>query len=482
MGAQPSLQARIPAVGRLLETAAVQPLIAAHGREAVTIAIRQLQADLRAAIANESSEDLPQLGEAALAARIERLLQEAAVPSLRRVFNLTGTVLHTNLGRASLPREAIDAMVAVACEPSNLEFDLHTGKRGDRDSHVESLLCELTGAEAATVVNNNAAAVMLVLNTLARGREVLVSRGELVEIGGSFRIPDVMTRAGSRLVEVGTTNRTHLEDFAGAIGAKTAMVMKVHHSNFVMTGFVAAADETSLAELAHSRGLTFAVDLGSGTLVDLQRFGLPHEVTPSESLQHGADLVTFSGDKLLGGPQAGIIVGKRALIERIKRNAMKRALRLDKISIAALGAVLMLYRNPDALAQRLPTLRLLTRSYDDILGATRRVLPALKNALGPTAEVTLAACQSVIGSGSLPSNELQSAGFEIRPVQPRRSATAALNAIVDELRSLPIPVIGRVHHDALFLDLRCLEDEAAFVDQLRTLSAARSGSEHRPKR
>jgi L-seryl-tRNA(Ser) seleniumtransferase len=480
MGTSTSLQARIPSVGRMLELAAVQPLIAAHGRDAVTAAIREMQSQLRAQLTNETAEEPQQLEEAALIARIERVLQENSTASLRRVFNLTGTVLHTNLGRAPLPREAIDAMVAAATEPSNLEFDLESGKRGDRDSHVEPLLCELTGAEAATVVNNNAAAVMLVLNTLARRKDVLVSRGELVEIGGSFRIPDVMARAGSRLVEVGTTNRTHLEDFSSAIGASTGMVMKVHHSNFVMEGFVAAADETALAELAHARGIPFAVDLGSGTLVDLQRFGLPHEVTPTESLKQGADLVTFSGDKLLGGPQAGIIVGARVLIERIKRNPMKRALRLDKISIAALGAVLALYRNPDQLAQRLPTLRLLTRSYDDILGATRRLLPVLKSALGPSVEVTLTACQSVVGSGSLPSNQLPSAGFEIRPVEPKRSATAALNAIVAELRSLPIPVIGRIHHDALFLDLRCLEDEAAFADQLKLLTAVRSGSGHRP--
>jgi L-seryl-tRNA(Ser) seleniumtransferase len=479
MGRDTSLQARIPSVGRMLELAALQPLIGEYGREAVTAAVREVQAELRAELARDAVEDPPQLEEAALVARVGLALQRESIASLRRVFNLTGTVLHTNLGRAPLPKEAIDAMVA--SEPSNLEFDLDSGKRGDRDSHVDALLCQLTGAEAATVVNNNAAAVMLVLNTLARRKEVLVSRGELVEIGGSFRIPDVMTRAGCRLVEVGTTNRTHLEDFSSAMGAGTGLVMKVHHSNFTMEGFVAAAEESSLAALAHSRGLPFAVDLGSGTLVDLERFGLPHEITPAESLKHGADLVTFSGDKLLGGPQAGIIVGRRELIERIKRNPMKRALRLDKISIAALGAVLALYRNPDRLAERLPTLRLLTRSYDDILGATRRLLPALKSALGPSVQVTLTACQSVIGSGSLPSNQLPSAGFEIRPVEPKRSATAALNAIVAGLRALPIPVIGRIHHDALFLDLRCLEDEAAFADQLKPLSAARSGSGSRPR-
>jgi L-seryl-tRNA(Ser) seleniumtransferase len=474
-----SLRARIPAVSRMLDLPGVQPLIEAHGRAAVTAAIREMQAQLRVDLARLVSDELP-LDEAALITRVADVLQRRAQAPLRRVFNLTGTVLHTNLGRAALPQEAIDAMVAVASEPSNLEFDLDTGKRGDRDSHTEGLLCELTGAEAATVVNNNAAAVMLVLNTLARRKDVLVSRGELVEIGGSFRIPDVMTRAGCRLVEVGTTNRTHLEDFANAIGPATGLVMKVHHSNFVMAGFVAEANATELATLAHARDLALAVDLGSGTLVDLDRFGLPHEPTPAETLRQGADLVTFSGDKLLGGPQAGIIVGKASLIERIKRNPMKRALRLDKLSIAALSAVLGLYRNPDRLAQRLPTLRLLTRSYESILATTRRLLPTLSAAFGASAQVTLVACKSVIGSGSLPSNELPSAGFEIRPLASKRDATVALNGLVDELRGLPIPVIGRVQHDALLLDIRCLEDEAAFIEQLQPLIAARSETERPP--
>jgi L-seryl-tRNA(Ser) seleniumtransferase len=477
-GGDPS-RARIPAVGRMLDLPAIRPLLDAHGRAAVTAAIREMQAQVRAELAQIAGEDRL-LDEAALVARVASLLEHRSHSSLRRVFNLTGTVLHTNLGRAPLPQEAIDAMVAVASEPSNLEFDLDTGKRGDRDRHTESLLCELTGAEAATVVNNNAAAVMLVLNTLARRKDVLVSRGELVEIGGSFRIPDVMTRAGCRLIEVGTTNRTHLDDFANAIGPSTGLVMRVHHSNFVMAGFVAQANPAELAALAHARELALAVDLGSGTLVDLERFGLPHEPTPAESLRQGADLVTFSGDKLLGGPQAGIIVGKASLIERIKRNPMKRALRLDKVSIAALSAVLDLYRNPDGLAQRLPTLRLLTRSYENILAATRRLLPTLSAALGSSAQVTLVACKSVIGSGSLPSNELPSAGFEIRPLAPRREATLALNNIVEQLRRLPIPVIGRIHHDALLLDIRCLEDEAVFAEQLQPLIAARSERAHRP--
>ncbi|HVZ34080.1 MAG TPA: L-seryl-tRNA(Sec) selenium transferase, partial [Polyangiaceae bacterium] len=270
------------------------------------------------------------------------------------------------------------------------------------------------------------------------------------------------------------------EDFANAIGPRTGLLMKVHHSNFVMTGFVADADPTQLAALAYARELAFAVDLGSGTLVDLERFGLPHEPTPAESLRQGADLVTFSGDKLLGGPQAGIIVGKASLIARIKHNPMKRALRLDKLSIAALGAVLQLYRNPDRLAQRLPTLRLLTRSYETILATTRRLLPVVSAAFGSSAQVTLVACKSVIGSGSLPSNELPSAGFEIRPLASKREASGALDRLVKQLRGLPIPVIGRIQHDALLLDIRCLEDETAFVEQLQSLIAARSAKGRRP--
>jgi L-seryl-tRNA(Ser) seleniumtransferase len=481
MGRGENLHARIPSVGRLLESPTVQPLIQAHGRAAVTAAIREVQAQLRHQIISNPGAE-PSLDEAALISRVECLLQKQAEPSLRRVFNLTGTVLHTNLGRAPLAAEAIAAMVAVASEPNNLEFDLDSGKRGDRDTHVEALLQELTGAEAATVVSNNAAAVMLALNTLARRRGVLVSRGELVEIGGSFRIPDVMQRAGCRLVEVGTTNRTHLGDFASAIGPGTAAIMRVHHSNFVMHGFVASADEKELAELAHSRGIPFIVDLGSGTLVDLERFGLPHEATPMESLARGADLVTFSGDKLLGGPQAGIIVGRRSLVERIRRNPMKRALRLDKISIAALGATLMLYRNPDSIAQRLPTLRLLTRSHEDMRSLARRLLPKMQETLGPSVQISVTACASLIGSGSLPSHQLPSLGFEIRAAAGIRSAAAVLNDVAEDLRSLPIPVIGRIHRDALILDLRCLEDEAAFAGQLDILSAKRAERPLRRKR
>jgi L-seryl-tRNA(Ser) seleniumtransferase len=469
-----SARAQIPSVARTLEAPAVQALVATHGHHTVVAAIREAQSQLRERFARELPDDGPgELEHGALIARIAHVLERRTAPSLRRVFNLTGTVLHSNLGRAPLPPEAIEAMVKVATESANLEFDLETGNRGDRDSHIEKLLCELTGAEAATAVNNNAAAVMLVLNTLARGKEVLVSRGELVEIGGSFRIPDVMVRAGSRLVEVGTTNRTHLADFAGAIGPRTALVMKVHHSNFAMTGFVASANETELAELAHARGVAFATDLGSGTLVDLAEFGLAHEVTPAECLQRGADLVTFSGDKLLGGPQAGLIVGKADLIARIKRNPMKRALRLDKITIAGLAAVLALYRDPDRLARRLPTLRLLTRPQADIDAAAQRLAPLVAAAMGPATHVTAVPCRSVVGSGALPTDELPSAGIEIRPLVAKRSVGSALKALAKELRELPIPVIGRIEHDTLLLDLRCLEDEPAFAAEIETLAARR---------
>ena len=430
-------------------------LVAQHGRSAVTDAVRGVLAELRAA-------KTPELGQAdAVLARAAERLGRDAQPSLRPVFNLTGTGVHTNFGRAQLPEEAIEAMAAAARDPVNLEYDLETGKRGERDAQVEEILCRLTGAEAATVVNNNAAALLLVLSTLAARREVPVSRGELIEIGGSFRLPELMARSGCRLREVGTTNRTHLSDFADALGPKTGLLLKVHASNYAIEGFTAAVAEADLARLCGERKLPFVVDLGSGTLIDLRRFGLPHEPTAEESLAQGADIVTFSGDKLLGGPQAGIIVGRADLLARIRRNPLRRALRVDKLTLAALGATLRLYLDPDRLAERVPVLRMLARPQGEIRAMAERLRPLLEKALGPKSTLEVIGCESQIGSGALPTRRIASAGLGIRPGGDRIAAA---------LRRLPVPVIGRIHQGALILDLRCLQDEAGFAAQLSQLT------------
>jgi len=456
---------------------AVQALGAQYGHTAVVHAIRSLLSEMRQAMLDGVALPVEALQEPSLARHLQARLEAAMQPSLRRVFNLTGTVLHTNLGRALLPAEAIDAVQAVMAQPCNLEYDLAPGERGDRDTHVEALLAELTGAEAATVVNNNAAAVLLVLSTLAARKEVIVSRGELIEIGGSFRIPAIMAHAGCRLREVGTTNRTHRADFEQAIGARSAMLMKVHTSNYAIQGFTAAVPEKELAALAHERGLPFVVDLGSGTLVDLSQYGLPKEPTPQETLAHGADLVTFSGDKLLGGPQAGIIVGRAELVKKIKRNHLKRALRVDKMTLAALEAVLKLYLQPEKLAQRLPTLRLLTRPAADIEALCRRIEPTVAQAVSNVAHVSVVPCHSQIGSGALPVELLPSTALALAPLKRGRGEGAALKRLAEAFRVLPIPVIGTISDGALTFDLRCLENEREFVEQLAQLRLDGSRSE-----
>ncbi len=443
----------------------MRSLIVTHGRAEVLQAARALLDERRA-----------QAGAAGTpfdAARFEhdcahRLAQRAR-STLRLVFNLSGTVLHTNLGRAVLAEAAIEAVGAVMRQPAALEYDCDSGRRGERDHHVEHLLCELTGAEAATAVNNNAAAVFLLLDTLASRKEVPVSRGELVEIGGSFRIPDIMRRAGAKLVEVGTTNRTHLTDYAEALGPRSALVMKVHTSNYAVQGYTASVGEAELAALTRERGLPFVVDLGSGTLVDLTRWGLPAEPTPRQAIAAGADLVTFSGDKLLGGPQAGLIVGDKALIARIRRNPLKRVLRLDKMTLAALDATLRLYRDPDRLAERLPTLRLLTRPVAELQQLAGRMAPVLQAALGDRAAVSVQPCRSQIGSGSLPVDRLASVCLAIGPPPGARGAGSLPDRLAAALRALPVPVIGRIEDGSLRLDLRCLEDEHAFASQLPAL-------------
>ena len=436
--------ASIPSVERLLQRPEAENLIAGFGRSAVTEAIRRVLADLRSRLsAKGASQDVTEdLTENSIMEQVCIRLQEEVRPSLRSVFNLTGTVLHTNLGRAALPEEAIEAVALSARAASNLEYDLTNGRRGDRDDHVEKQLCQLTGAEAATVVNNNAAAVLLVLNTLASRKEVPASRGELIEIGGSFRMPDIMARSGCRLREVGTTNRTHLSDYEAAIGAKTGLVMKVHTSNYAIEGFTASVSEAELASLCRERDVPFAVDLGSGTLLDLGKFGLPHEPTAAESLKHGADIVTFSGDKLLGGPQAGI---------------------------AALSVVLKLYSNPDRLRERLPTLRILSRPPEAIRSLAERVRLPTAAKLQDLASVEVVECDSQIGSGALPTRRIPSAGLAIRPSGGKKPSGTALEKLAAAFRNLPMPVIGRLQDGALVMDLRCLEDEPAFLAQLSHL-------------
>jgi L-seryl-tRNA(Ser) seleniumtransferase len=454
---------QLPSVDRLLNDPEVASLVRDYGAPLVTRCARNVLESARHQVLAgkpfESGELVDNLGEG---------VAGAVRPSLIRVMNLTGTVLHTNLGRAVLPSSAIDAMIGVARGASNLEFDVIAGKRGDRQRHCEALLCELTGAERALVVNNNAAAVLLTLNSLALRKEVPVSRGELIEIGGAFRMPDIMARAGCKLVEVGTTNRTHAQDFNAAMGSRTALLMKVHTSNYEIQGFTKGVTGAELASIAHAHEMPLVTDLGSGTLIDMEGYGLPHEPTVREALAAGADLVTFSGDKLLGGPQAGIIAGRRDLVEKIKRNPMTRAMRPDKITLAALHAVLRLYTNPSRLAEELPTLRSLTRDVTEIEQLAVRLAPIVQGYCEDF-QVTVDRTQAQVGSGALPIDRLDSAGLKLTRPGVRRSGKA-LKMLARTFRELPIPVIGRIADDALWFDLRCLEDEAEFVDNLQTLT------------
>ncbi|MFT3731552.1 MAG: L-seryl-tRNA(Sec) selenium transferase [Hyphomicrobium sp.] len=453
----------LPSVDAVLKSGVASALVERFGRRAATRAIRDVLAETRATLKTGTSS-VPTT-ESLVAAALARLAEDDA-SSLRPLFNLTGTVLHTNLGRALIAEAAIDAAVEAMRDPVALEFDITTGKRGERDDHIRDLLRELTGAEDATVVNNNAAAVLLALNTLAGGREAIVSRGELIEIGGAFRMPDIMSRAGAKLIEVGTTNRTHPKDYRAALSGATGVILKVHTSNYRILGFTKEVVASELAEIAAAAQIPLMHDLGSGSLIDLSPFGMQREPTVREAVADGADIVTFSGDKLLGGPQAGFIVGKRDLIDAINRNPMKRALRVDKIRLAAIEATLKLYRDPDRLVERLPTLRLLARTRVDIEAQARRILPNIQSAVGPAFIVEVVECKSQIGSGALPLDTIESAGVAIRS----NSGGVELEKLASALRALQRPVVGRLDDGALILDLRCLTDESGFLSVLAKLS------------
>lgn len=454
-----ALYTRLPAIDRLLRDPAFSPLLMQYGHSQTVALLRQMLDEAREYI--RLNQALPGWCEAWLM-ETSRRLSQTQQSALRPVFNLTGTVLHTNLGRAIQAEAAVTAVAQAMRAPVTLEYDLDDAGRGHRDRALADLLCRITGAEDACIVNNNAAAVLLMLAATASGSEVVVSRGELVEIGGAFRIPDVMRQAGCVLHEVGTTNRTHAKDYRQAVNDNTGLLMKVHTSNYSIEGFTKAVDEAALTEIGRELNIPVVADLGSGSLVDLSQYGLPKEPMPQEMIAAGVSLVSFSGDKLLGGPQAGIIVGKKALIARLQSHPLKRALRADKMTLAALEATLRLYLHPEKLAAELPTLRLLTRQAEAIRQQGERIQAALA-AHYADFDLQVEPCLSQIGSGSLPVDRLPSAALTFTPRDGRGSRLEALAA---RWRLLPVPVIGRIYDGRLWLDLRCLEDEPRFMEML----------------
>ena len=454
-----SLYSQIPSTDRLLRDEAFTLLLTEFGHNRVAQTLRQLQDEARDDI--RLRQALPAWCNDWAQATYQRLWDENA-SALRPVINLTGTVLHTNLGRALQAQAAIDAVAQVMRSPVTLEYSLDDAGRGHRDQALADILCRLTGAEDACIVNNNAAAVLLMLAATASGKEVVVSRGELVEIGGAFRIPDVMRQAGCFLHEVGTTNRTHAKDYREAVNDNTALLMKVHTSNYHIEGFTKTVDEAELVTLGDELNVPVIADLGSGSLVDLSLYGLPKEPMPQELIAAGVSLVSFSGDKLLGGPQAGIIVGKKALIAQLQRHPLKRALRADKMTLAALEATLRLYLHPEKLRDNLPTLRLLTRKPDEIRQQALRLAGVLADHYDAF-DLRVEACLSQIGSGSLPVDRLPSAALTFTP---RDGSGRRLEALAASWRNLPEPVLGRISDGRLWLDLRCLENEPRFLEML----------------
>lgn len=457
MPTPPATLRGLPSVDRLLGHNRSRFLLSQVNRRFLARQCREVLDELRAAIQKGEPVGTEALDDEAILDRVERRMSSERDSRLDRVINATGTVLHTNLGRALLPEPAVDALCRVASHAVNLEYDVEQGERGKREALIAKLLRELTGAEDATVVNNNAAAVLLALNTIADGQEVIVSRGELIEIGGAFRIPEIMAKSGAILKEVGTTNRTHPEDYERAITANTALLLKVHTSNYRIVGFSAEVELPELVAIARKHGIPTMEDLGSGALVDLSEYGLPKEPVVAERIAMGADIVTFSGDKLLGGPQAGLVVGSKAWVRKLARNPLHRALRCGKLTLAPLEATLRLYDQSPNIAEQIPTLKAFTRPIEAIEAMGNRLLPALQQALGSEYRVSIEESTAQIGSGALPTEVIPT-----RVIVIQRDGMGA-ERIAERFRGARPPIIGRIKADRFLLDLRTVFDPEELV-------------------
>ena len=465
---QQTLLRMLPGIDHIIELAKSEPFFDNIPKSVLARSARYVVENLRTAILNDSPDITDKnLTDSLFLENVKNSVQDAMKLKLRRTINATGVVVHTNLGRSPLADDAVENLLNIASRYSNLEFDLSKGTRGSRYSNVEDILCEISGAEAAMVVNNNAGAVFLCLETIARDKKIIVSRGELVEIGGSFRIPDVMAKSGGILKEVGTTNRTHLKDYESAIENDTGLLLKVHKSNYSIVGFTAEVSLEDLVALGARYQIPVMEDLGSGTFVDFSKYGLLKEPTVQESVAAGADVITFSGDKLLGGPQAGIIVGKKDLLNDIKKNPMTRALRIDKLTLAALESTLRYYRNIDTVMGSIPTLRMLSLPFDHIETNAKELGKMLENIGDTRMSVKLINLSSRAGGGALPLLNLPSkgVGVEIQGI--------SANSIEEYLRNNDLPVIGRIEDDIFIMDLRTVQDDElltinnAFINMLK---------------
>lgn len=440
----------IPKVDVLLEKEEIQNLIATYTRDTVMEGIRVKTEELRAFIGKAEDEELAIKMIEDLCLEITCYVEKIHKPNMQSTINGTGTILHTNLGRAPIGENHMKQVASIATGYSNLEYNLEEGHRGERYSHFEEVLCKLTGAESAMAVNNNAAAVMLILSSLGKGKEVVVSRGELVEVGGKFRIPDVMELSGAKLIEVGTTNKTHISDYEDAITEETAVLLKVHTSNYRIIGFTDTVPIDELAPLGREHQIPIVEDLGSGVLIDMSKYGITYEPTVQESIRNGADVVCFSGDKLLGGPQAGIIIGKKKYIDMMKKNQLTRALRIDKFTASALEVVLQEYLSEEKAIQNIPVLRMITMTLDEVTAKADELFSMLEAVKLPM-EMKLEACESQIGGGSLPMERIKSMGITLKP---RNMSTATLEEV---MRQFEIPIICRVVNDEILLDMRTID-------------------------